>query len=266
VKRAGSLESFVADPVGSWFAPGECVTWVASPTLGGATVWGNPNVESTRLVIRAFDALWAKGMAAQVDVVLDGRRIERVDPAALGMLVEWAGERRAEVVRKVRQQIGVVAPGLVGLTLSGILPVIGDTHPFRVVHDPLEAHRALSGGDDAIGREVQALVEECSGVVPELRALRELLRARNASITLQECARALGSSTRSLQRSLGSLGTSFQHELRDARFAVAREMLATTEEKIATIANRVGVTEGALTQLVRERTGKTPAELRRSRG
>lgn len=261
MKRADSVESFVADPVGAWIAAGTHVTWCASPSLAGTTTWGNPDVATTRTIMRTFEALWADTLDDVVDVVMDATRIEGIAPDALVVLLEWNVARRADLTRRIRQQIGVIPRGLVGVTLSGVLPVAGAEHPFSIVHDPLDAHRAV--GSEATLRAVDAIVEEVSGVAPQLLALRDVLRSRHAAITLADCARALGSSTRSLQRALGTLGTSFQRELRDARFAEARTLLMTTDEKVASIANRVGVTESALTQLVRERTGQTPAELRR---
>lgn len=266
VKQADSLESFLDDPVGRWIAAGTSVTWCASPSLAGTTVWGSPDAETTRAIVGPFDALWARTMADQVDVIGDARRVEQIDPGALAVVFQWNVERRADGVARIRQQLGIIKPGIIGMTLSGILPTVGETHPFRVLHDALEAHRLLGDGSDALGREVEDIVERVSGIGQELLAVREVLRTQHGAVTLTDCARLLGSSTRSLQRTLGALGTSFQRELRDARFAEARELLASTDEKVASIAHRVGVTESALTQLVRERTGQTPAELRRQRG
>jgi len=261
-----SIEAFADDPIGRYVVAGSSVVWCASPSLAGASTWGAPDVETTRAILKPFEAVWSKSMSDQVDILLDGSRIERIDPDALSMLVAWNVERRDAIVRRVRQQIGVVPRGIIGVTLAGILPTIGETHPFRVVNDVAEAFRMLCGERaEVLCREVEALVDASTGTSSEVRGLRELLRTKRASLTVAEAARALGLSTRSLQRSLGAAGTSFQRELRDARFVEASALLASTGEKIAAIASRVGVTEGALTQLFRERAGCTPAEYRRAR-
>jgi AraC-like DNA-binding protein len=89
------------------------------------------------------------------------------------------------------------------------------------------------------------------------------MRERHASLTVEDAARALRISTRSLQRMLKDNGTSFQQEIRTARFLKAEELVRSTDDKLSVIAGRVGITEGALTQLFREKVGCTPAEYRR---
>jgi AraC-like DNA-binding protein len=132
------------------------------------------------------------------------------------------------------------------------------------VSDPYAAYRSLAGdGGDALCREVQTLVDEASRVPVLLRDLRALLRREHRTTDLAAAALALGKSTRTLQRVLGEHGTSFQGELREARFVEACAALGGTEEKVAAVASRLGITEGSLTQLLRERTGHTPSEYRR---
>jgi AraC-like DNA-binding protein len=153
----------------------------------------------------------------------------------------------------------------VGATLSGILPVVGRTHRFRVVTDPLEAFRAVSPTGDALSKEVDDLAAEARGVPMEVSRLRALLRARPQR-GVAGAAAALGIPGRTLQRQLARTGTSFSGELRDALYDRVRQMLVDGDEKIAVIARRVGLSEGTLTRLVREKSGRTPGELRRRPG
>lgn len=264
LERAASLEAFVEDPVGRWIDAGTSITYASSPSFAGTVVWGAPDAETTRAIVHAFEGVWAKTMSGRVDIVMDATRVERIDAGALATLIEWAMKWRDTVRRVVRQQIGVIRDGLPGIVLSGVLPAVGETHPFRVMRDALEAYRVLDAqGGEARWREVDAIVESVRGLPPDVRALRELLRTRCADLVLADAARTLGLSTRSLQRTLAAHGTSFQQELREARFARAHELLTTTDDKVAAIAHAVGVTETALAQLIRERAGCTPTELRR---
>lgn len=263
MKRATSLESFVRDPIGQWIVSGPSVGWCVSPTLGGATVWGSPDREATQAILRPFVGIWAPTMGEQLDVLFDARRVERVDPFALGTLVEWTVERRAEIQRRVRRQVSIVRPGPVAFTLSGILPVIGQTHPFRIVYDFAEGCRALlPQGGDALAAEVDALVEDAIGVPVELRKTREHLREHLVDATLASTARAIGASPRTLQRTLAAAATTFQAELQSARFSRACELLRTTDEKITSIAAEVGLSEGGLSGLFRDRAGCSPARYR----
>jgi AraC-like DNA-binding protein len=260
--RAASLDEYVREPRGRWIDVGTNVTWCASSSLGGATVWGAPDADTTAAILHSFEGLWAQSMAPQVDVVLDAREVERIDADALAVLLAWLARCRERLVSVVRQQIGVVSPGFVGLTLSGVLPVVGATHPFRVVHDPREAHRLL-GGEGALGDEIDALVGAVRGVSSDVRRLRALFDTHPLSLTIADAARALGLSSRTLQRTLSDAGTSFQRELRDARFRAACDRLSNGDDKIAVVARAVGLSEGALTSLFRERIGRTPTEFRR---
>jgi AraC-like DNA-binding protein len=203
------------------------------------------------------------GVAPRVDIVLDGRGIEGVDPEALAFLLSWLGAERASLVDRIRLQYGVIHDGMVGLLLAGILPTVGETHDFRVVRDPREAFRALSAQGDAICRELEGLVAQARAVPRELRELRELLRSGSRGATIERAAASLRVSVRSLQRALAESDTTFRDEVRDARFEEARALLVGGDEKVSAIAHRVGVSENALTQLVRLKAGVTPAELRK---
>jgi len=181
----------------------------------------------------------------------------------LETLLSWVAERRETFVKRIRVQIGVVSSTVAGVTLAGILPVLGETHDFRVMNDAKAAFEALSPEGARLFEQVEAAVREAQAVPAELRALRDLLRARKGDVGLDDAARAIGSSSRSLQRTLQQQGTSFRDEVRDARFALASELLVQSDDKVSVIAMRLGLSETALTQLVKDKTGRTPAELRR---
>ena len=202
-------------------------------------------------------------VAARVDLVLDGRGIEGVDPEAFAHLLSWLGAQRADLVARIRLQYGVINDGMIGVLLAGILPVLGETHVFRVVRDARDAFRALSAHGDAICDELEGLVAQARDVPRELRELRDLLRSGSRGATIERAATSLRVSVRSLQRALAESDTTFRDEVRDARFEEARALLVSGDEKISTIARRMGVSENALTQLVRHKTGVTPAELRK---
>jgi len=261
------METFVADPLDKWIVAGQSVVWCVSPSFGGSTTWGRPDVAATQAVVHAFGGLFSSRLQPQVDVILDARRVESVAPDSLATLVKWTFENRELIAKKVRLQIGVIPRGIAGITLAGILPTLGKTHPFRVEHESLDAFRVLGGPKAAdLCAEIESIVEDVSGVPSELGALRNLIRDRHASLTVEDAARALSVSTRSLQRLLKTHSTSFVEELRSARLAEASELLRSSDDKISVIPSRVGITEGALTQLFRDKLNCTPAEYRKDNG
>ncbi len=263
VRRAATVESFLAEPVGHWVVPAPtAIVFCATPELSGSVTWGRPTREDSERTLAAYEAYLHPSIADRFDVMLDGRGIESVDPEALGCLLEWLGSRREVLTRRVRQQVGVIADTLTGVTLAGILPTLGQTHSFQVTRDRRAALAAI-GGDDALCDEVDAAVALVRSEPPPLRELRDLLRADAREASIDSVARALAISVRTLQRVLHESGTSFSDELREARFSLARELLTESDVKIAALARQLGLSENALTKLVRDRTGLTPMELRR---
>jgi len=264
MERARSHQTFLRAPVGRWLlASPVTLVFCASPELAGCIVWGRPTRDDVERLLAAFMAYRNAAIAARVDVVLDGRGVEGVDPDALAYLLSWLGAHRAELVDRIRLQYGVIHDGMIGVLLAGILPVLGETHVFRVVRDARDAFGALSTDGGAICAELEALVAQARAVPRELRELRELLRSGSRGTTIEKAATSLRVSVRSLQRALAESDTTFRDEVRDARFAEIQGLLVGGDEKVATIARRVGISENALTRLVRDRTGVTPAELRR---
>lgn len=263
MKPAASLDTFVRNPVGTWIQRGSSVTWCVSPSLVGSTVWGSPDVAATRAILEAFEGLWAEAMNDRVDVLFDARRVERVDPSALGVVLSWNVDRREAILRRVRLQISVVRTGPVAVMLSGVLPLVGETHPFRIVHALDEGFRAVAGEHgDALAAEVEAIVEAATTLPEELRATRSHLRRHLSDATLATTARAIGTSSRSLQRALAAAGTTFQEELQTARFERACELLQSTDTKIVAVAAEVGLSERGLSGLFHDRVGRSPARYR----
>jgi AraC-like DNA-binding protein len=264
VERSPSIAAFLRDPVGRWvLASPTALVFCVSRELGGCTAWGRPTRDDIDRMLGAFLAYRSAPLARRVDLVLDGRAIEGIDPDALAHLISWLGEQRTELLLRVRVQYGVIAEGMTGVLLAGILPVLGATHDFHVVRAPREAFRALSPDGDAICDEVETLVAHARETPRAVRELRDHLRSVSPGTSIENAARALHVSVRSLQRALSDSGTTFRDEVRDARFAEAQALLLGGDEKIATIARRVGLSENALTQLARDKTGLTPAELRK---
>lgn len=251
----------MADPVGHYHAVGSCLLWSSSPTLAGAVLAGAPTEAQLDQILSGFTAF--RRLGPQFDLVLDGSRVSAVDPNSLAKLMQWIVAHREELTARVRLQVGVVDETITGVTLSGILPALGSTHTFEVVRRAADAFARLLGEEGAaVFEEIDRHALEAAGETDLLRALRAYLRKPGTKGDLETSARELGVSTRTLQRALQRDGTSFQEEARRARFAIAEAALRGSQDKVATIAARIGMSESALTKLVREETGLTPSQLR----
>ncbi len=268
MRPAMSLEAFVADPVGTWIYLGTSVLWCASPRLAGSTSWGAPDATQTQRVLEGFAALWAPSVDPPVDLVLDARGLTYIDGGAMNVLVDWCRGHLRDLRGRIGCQFGVIQEGLNGYTLSGILPILGETHSFQVVYDVSGAFRSVLGeGGDALCQEVTETVAQVMGGAAVLQQLRELLGRDCASPTLSSVARSMALSPRTLQRQLSLSQTSFAAELRDVRFRKAQELLLGREDKLHAVAATVGLGETALRNLFRVRLGCTPQDFRkRARG
>src|SRR5262249_28004809 len=139
---------------------------------------------------------------------------------------------------------------------------------FQIVSTPEAAYRAVLGADgDELCRELAGYVERFSGTPVFLGELRNLLRAHKGNLGVDEAARQLGRSRRSLQRELEAASTSFRDgQARVGRQAVA-ELWASSDDKLTPAAARIGLTANGLNRLIRERIGTTvDAWRRRLRG
>jgi AraC-like DNA-binding protein len=94
-------------------------------------------------------------------------------------------------------------------------------------------------------------------------ALRTLLRTRGGNLPLEDAAKLLHRSPRSLQRELVAVGSSFRAEQIQARLTAAQELLSSTGDKLAVVAGQLGLSEQGLNRLFRERVGVTPEAWRR---
>ncbi len=256
-----SVRDFERAPIGRYTCTGSCVVWCASPSLTGWHIWGRPDEDETRAILRLL-AQYPK-MASTFDVITDSRGVEVINPPALAILVPWIVEHRVTLERRVRRQANVIRRDPVGFLLMGILASLGDSRPQQTFAEPFEAFRAIAGdAGTKLCAQIEDVVEKVREVPRELAAVRAQL-ATSLESTIDDAAKTLSTSSRSLQRVLQHHGTSFHDEQTDARFASAKRLLGASDEKIASVARRVGWSERTLTTIFRDRTGLTPTDWRK---
>jgi AraC-like DNA-binding protein len=255
-------ETFIEAPTGRFCVVGSAFLWCASPALGGAFLWGKQSEAETRRILEIFDH-GLRSMSPSFDMILDTRGVEAVDPLPLGVLFSWLVARMNELARRLHLQACIIREGPIGLLLTGLLPVTGQTQPYRIFTRPGEAFHAVAGAAGAtLCEEVERIADEVRGVPRELRVTRELLEAR-LDVPIDEVSRALGMSPRSFQRVLGRHGTTFHDEVVAVRLALAQALLRSGDLKLSDVGARVGISERALGSLFRAKTGLTPTEWRK---
>jgi AraC-like DNA-binding protein len=118
----------------------------------------------------------------------------------------------------------------------------------------------------ALFAELDALQAAAIGTPPLLRDLEVFLLARLAEIDAPRAAAGLGLSSRTLQRRLKALGTSFQEVLDRVRVETAMRHMEREGASIKEVAHVVGCRSvSRFTELFRQRMGLTPSEWRAKR-
>lgn len=261
------LDEFVAAPVGRCLVGSTFAVWCAAPDLAGSIQWSVIDAQAVREILLALDFLDHPGLAARGRIFMDCGEVERVDAEAI---VDYTVVARVKLpawsARLVRQVI-VVPDGLVGILLSGVLPLLMPSHPFRFVRDAAEGHRWLGDARSvAAHQQASEIVVARRGEAVFTRRLRVELARDTANANVDDCAAALGLSPRTLQRYLHKLGTSFRAELGRARLSTATELLGLSDLKIDAIANRLGFgTSTRLSAFLRRQVKLSARELRAAR-
>lgn len=254
------VEVFLQGPAGRYTATQSCIVWCVSPALCGLYFWGRPSADELLEVARIIEG-YPRLMAERFDVVVDGREVEALDGEALTVQMAWLWQNGGTLLTRASIW-SIVAEGTVAARLARMMPNLGNMSAFHVTVDASEAYRAVAGeGGPSLSAQVDVIAAHVRGLPRELHVIRALL-GRRLDAKIEDAAKELGLSTRSLQRWLTSQGTSFHDEVVAARLATACTLLATTDLKIAAIGARLGISERAVTLLLRAQTGLSPMEYR----
>lgn len=257
------VRAFLEDPVDACVVAASWAVWCRSPSLCGAVAWGVPTPEEVTPLAEVLDFVCQPPFAA-VDILLDNRRIERVDTDALMAFGARVMVRLPEWARRIRRLAAILPDGLPGMLVAGILPSLQPPFPFRFTHAPADAWAFLEHPElAATVDEVERAIAQARGSSLLLDRLRAHLERALQHPSLAAAATALGLSTRSLQRELLGLETSFSDEVRKARIGAATELLRSTDTKIDAIALRVGFSSSSkMSAAFRAEVGLTPSQLR----
>lgn len=264
--RIATYEEMTRGPIGR-YTHGACfLVWCTRRDLAGLVVWGRVPLAVIELLTRMFDHGEPSGIAVPCDFVIDTRRLEAVEPGAFDFLLREAGKRMDVLQRRMRRQAFVRGDGVLGAALAGFYPALDADLATRVFTDQHKALAWLGERAEHTGTEIDRLVGELSVGSTVLDRLRTYLASRfGERLTIDDAARWLAISSRSLQRQLQDAKTSFRAELDDARLKIAKQLLLETDLKIAAIAERVGAsTEANFIAFFRRRTKQSPAAWRKA--
>ncbi|MGH7295517.1 MAG: helix-turn-helix domain-containing protein [Polyangiaceae bacterium] len=265
IATASYDEMLRSTAVGRYHAGALSLSFIVDPSLVGVVVWGRPTAEQIVSLVEAHERM-RPVLAPRTAALVDVRSLEWPAPSAFEALVGYLAARRDWLAEYI-DRLAVVRPseGPVGAAGAGFFDV--STRPFTVgAFTELPDALAWMGRSDAaaIAAELEALFAEASGTPGPLRLLRQQLDARPGSLSLQDAARALAVTERTLQRWLKSWRTTFQAEQNEAQVRAAKRLLRDGEVPLAAIASEVGCASlSHFSALFRRIAGETPSDWRK---
>jgi AraC-like DNA-binding protein len=268
VRAATNVGDFVRSPVGRYLVARRHLVWCHSPTLLGTALWGRPDEADVLELLDTLAVTRAPQVRAPFDFLTDGRHVDGVDPAGYQLAVDYARRELERLGERVRRLAFVHGAGFSGTVLAGFFAHVLPRASSRGFSDPAGAFTWLGRRAGArAAAEVERLVDEAAGAPPITATLRTWLRPRAGECRLEDAARELGCSPRSLQRRLDAEGTTFQKQLDDARVSAAIPLILDSEVKLAAIAAKLGFSSlPAFSRLFRRVTGRSPSAFRAGRG
>ncbi len=234
--------------------------------------WGKLGLDDARELLEVFEDSVRDGPGERRQLVVL-REVEAVSFEALRTLVTFYVRKPPYLSTVVRE--AVARPdGVVGVMAEGLYPAV----PLPFAHAVFRAeHDALRWlcpelDIDACGltrwlAHVDALVQHHRAQHRHgLGALRETIGRLGARASIDEVARSMATSRRTLQRRLADAETSFRRERDRALVALATERLADLDLGIKQIADDLGfASESRFCEHFRRATGQTPTQWRRGR-
>jgi AraC-like DNA-binding protein len=260
--RQATLEEFARDPVGSFVAGETYVHFCATPKLWGVILWARPSERDAVQLGRSL--VLELGPPAEPHAsIVDARRLQGADPGAFQAAGRYLMRHRAALATWVRRLALLRPSGISGAIVAGAYDVLPRPYPVRLFTDAAAA-LAWLGSPAASAAMVEQLYASASRTPPVLGSLRGLLDGHLLGMAIDQAARALGVSERTLQRRLREAGTTFKDELADAKIRAAKQMLLDGASALTTVALDVGCASlQHFSALFRRRTGESPSAFRR---
>lgn len=258
--RRATASEFKKDPIGRYVSGTNWAHFCAQPTTWGMMLWGRPT-EADALQLERTLVLELVPPAVPHVSIVDASRLEAADEGAftsIGRYVEqnWVGLRQ-QVTR-----LALIRPdSLLGAVVAGAFEVMKKPYPVKVFPTVKASLRWLGLKELSLDH-VHA---ESIGQSPMITSLRTWLDRHLPGPPIDDAARFLELSQRTLQRRLTAERTSYEREVMHARVRAAQRLLGTRDAKLSTIAVDAGFASlQQLNTVFKRVTGTSPRAWRES--
>lgn len=257
-RQAANIEAFRSNPADSYLSGPACLCLCANHKVWIQMLWGRPSGEDLRLLLASLGGAVALGEPHAF--LLDYTGLNDITLKEMHRVQQFHHEQCSGLGRRLgRLALACPAEAAPFLSVSRAHP---ETRVFR------EFDGALDWLAPALGTErlhaircVRAKVGTAPSLLTDLRLL--LSDSDLVEIDVARAARYFGMSSRSLQRALRHLKTSFRAELQETRLERARRKLR-GDVSVSLLAYELGFQNvQAFIRAFRQKTGVTPGQWRR---
>lgn len=264
MRPALGVAEFFKDPVGTYLEGRRHCVFVLAPDLMGFASWGRPDVDDVRELLHWCEVGVGPALPPHRFIV-DVRALEGIEPMTFAPFVEYVLRNRGALGTQITKQAQLRPEGIVGAIISGFAHIARPPYPERVFLEPSEGLEWLGVPRNegfTLLAEIEGIRRGRVGTSDAVAQLRRLFETRGV-LSLDDAARALCVSVRSLQRLLHAAGTTFGAEARAFRIARAQELLRTTDHHLGWIAIELGFSSSQhFATEFRRVAGMSPSEWR----
>lgn len=258
------IADFVSAPRRRYYVGATYLVWCHGDTLGGSVAWGQiSDTDAAEL-----EQLWEydRALRGPLCVVTDVTALTNIDAMTFERLLRYVQQRLPDYEAHVHRHALIRPRGFSGALVAGFNTLLSPRYEWQVF-DERAAAFAWLGRSDEMAATIGELVATIIGRSRIVGAVAALL-AQDPRIDVEEAAKQLARSSRTLQRELQEDGTSFRDQIALARLTRARVLLETTDQKLDAIALAVGLaTSSQLVRLFNQQLGESPGAYReRTRG
>ena len=249
---------------GVWYAASHWLYAVCAPGWHAYALWGTPDEHEVQALLSLFVRLGPLQMPHAV--LADVRHLRSVTPGGFEALSGYVREHGAELAALVTTAWIAHDASWMGALASGFFGVQAAPFPVHASAASEELRCGVGADLDTWAAYERALTaaREDDGLRAQLEAF---IRATSTRPTLDAVARHVALSSRSLQRRLQSMGTTWPREITRVRVAQAQTLLATSSTPITEIAYALGFsTPEHFATSFRDTTGESPTAFRARSG
>lgn len=254
------LASFFGDPARRYVVHRSFAYWQAERRAFGTMIWGRPN-ENDVVEMCAAHEVGANPLFRGHTSLVDIRALEAVDLLAFERMLAYLHQRRDDWSPNVSRQVVLHRGGYAHAVVVGMFQLLRPNHQVLFFDDPRSAFESIGAAD--VHEELESIRQGLLGTPEIVRRVQTALEGMQGKVTTGAVARALGMSTRSLQRHLMDAGSSLRLERQKHLLRESERLLEATELDLDAIAGQVGASSSShLVALFRSHHGMTPGAFR----